>query len=88
MAIPVFRLLDQVRVAVGLSVLVWAEVFVLAADGLRCPLTALTRRYTDNHADNFDIFIPKWLARHNKLIFGSLFAAGKALLVWKRILST
>jgi len=32
--------------------------------------------YTDDHSDNFDIYLPLWLARYNKSIFGSLYAAG------------
>lgn len=37
-----------------------------------CPLTLLARRYTDSPADNFDIYLPNWLARHTKLIYTSL----------------
>jgi hypothetical protein len=36
-------------------------------------LTAVAARYTSNRADNFDIFLPVWLARYNKAIFGLLF---------------
>jgi hypothetical protein len=43
---------------------------------MRCPLTGVAARYTDDRRDNFDIYLPLWLARYNKLIFGSLFAAG------------
>ena len=38
-------------------------------------------RYTDDRRVNFDIFLPVWLARYNKLIFGALFVAGVALTV-------
>jgi hypothetical protein len=34
--------------------------------------------YTDDRRDNFDIYLPLWLARHNELVFGWLFAAGLA----------
>jgi hypothetical protein len=88
LAIPAFILMDRVQDAAGLSVLVWVEVFVLAANRMRCLLTALARRYTEDQTDNFDIFLPEWLARHNKTIFGSLFVAGEALLAWKWVLST
>ncbi|MBB1092471.1 hypothetical protein HUU61_14375 [Rhodopseudomonas palustris] len=47
---------------------------------MRCPLTAVAARYTDERADNFDIYLPIWLARHNRLIFGTLFAATQLLL--------
>ena len=50
------------------------ECIVLVSNGMRCPLTALAARYTDDRRANFDIFIPEWLARHNKAIFGTMFA--------------
>ncbi len=53
---------------------------MLAANRLRCPLTGLAGRYTTDRADNFDIFLPEWLARHNKLLFGSLFAVSEFFL--------
>ena len=38
-------------------------------------------RYTDDRRPNFDIYLPSWLARYNKQIFGSLFAAGILLVL-------
>jgi hypothetical protein len=38
----------------------------------------LAARYTDDRSDNFDIYLPLWLARHNQMIFGSLFLLGSA----------
>ena len=49
----------------------------------RRPLTGAARRYTRDRSDNFDIFLPEWLAKHNKLIFGSLFAIGELFLLWQ-----
>jgi hypothetical protein len=51
-------------------------VVVLAFNQMRCPLTSVAARYTDDRLDNFDIFLPEWLARHNKVIFGTLYLAG------------
>ena len=34
-----------------------------------CPLTILARRYSDSTKDNFDIYLPNWLAKHNKTIY-------------------
>ncbi len=42
----------------------------------RCPLTSVASRYTDDRRENFDIYLPEWLAKHNKLIFGALYFAG------------
>ena len=79
-AIPLTVWIGSLRLALWLSLLVWAEVLILAANRLSCPLTALAARYTEDRSDNFDIFLPAWLARHNKVIFGSLFAFGEIAL--------
>lgn len=52
------------------------EVLVLAVNGWRCPLTPIAARYTDERRDNFDIYLPMWLARHNKTVFGALYVGG------------
>jgi hypothetical protein len=33
-------------------------------------------RYTEDRRDNFDIYLPVWIARRNKSIFGTLFVLG------------
>lgn len=83
-AIPVATAMGQLRWAAWLSALVFVEVAVLAVNRMRCPLTDIAARYTADRADNFDIFLPLWLARHNKLIFGSLFMAAELFLLWRR----
>lgn len=83
-AIPVATALGRLRWAAWLSALVFVEVAVLAVNRMRCPLTDIAARYTADRADNFDIFLPLWLARHNKLIFGSLFMAAELFLLWRR----
>ncbi|ASR43391.1 hypothetical protein BEN78_08390 [Xanthomonas citri pv. mangiferaeindicae] len=52
------------------------EIIVLALNGWACPLTPIAARYTSDRRDNFDIFLPLWLARYNKQVFGALFLAG------------
>ncbi len=83
LAIPIAVILDRLSLALWLSLLVWAEVFILLFNGMRCPLTGIAARYTADRADNFDIFLPAWLARHNKLIFGTVFAAAQLFLLWR-----
>ncbi len=56
--------------------IVAAEVGVLALNGWRCPLTAVAARYTSDRSPNFDIFLPRWVARYNKEIFGPLYLVG------------
>ncbi|WP_322517132.1 hypothetical protein SR870_06135 [Rhodopseudomonas palustris] len=79
-AIPIATLLGQLTAALWMSLFVWGEVVVLVLNGMRCPLTTVAARYTDDRADNFDIWLPRWLARHNQRIFGALFAASQLLL--------
>jgi hypothetical protein len=67
---------NRFDIAAMLILIVLVEVLVLAFNGFRCPLTAVAARYTEDRRDNFDIYLPLWLARYNKQIFGSLFGAG------------
>ena len=78
LAIPVVSSLGDHRAAAWLAVIVAGEVIVLVLNKMRCPLTAVAARYTDDRRDNFDIYLPAWLARHNKLIFGTLYLVGVA----------
>ncbi len=48
------------------------ESLTLLAFRLYCPLAVWARKYSDSTRDNFDIYLPNWLARHNKLIYTSI----------------
>jgi hypothetical protein len=52
---------------------------------MRCPLTAVARRYTAERSANFDIYLPASLAAYNELIFGPLFVAGEMFLGYRWI---
>lgn len=82
LAIPVCAARGERLLAWSLIGLVLIEVAVLAGNGMRCPLTDLARRYTAAREDNFDIYLPLWLARHNQTIFGALYLAGLAFTLW------
>ncbi|MEQ1519629.1 MAG: hypothetical protein ABL931_24405 [Usitatibacteraceae bacterium] len=75
-AIPVASIYGEHRVAAWLAAIVAGEVAVLVLNNMRCPLTGIAARFTEDRRDNFDIYLPEWLARHNKLIFGWLYVAG------------
>ncbi len=49
------------------------EGLVLLAFRWYCPLTLIARKYSDSTQDNFDIYLPNWLARHNKTIYTTIF---------------
>lgn len=82
--IPAAAALGEFRWAAIFAALVGLECVVIALNRGRCPLTDVAGRYTSDRRDNFDIYLPLWLARHNKLIFGSLFLLGAlyALAAW------
>ena len=75
-AIPVLSWLGRHEAAALIIGVVLVEVAVLAVNRGACPLTAVAARYTDDRRPNFDIYLPLWLARWNKQVFGALFVAG------------
>jgi hypothetical protein len=74
------------RWAAVLTGLVLLECCVLALNRGRCPLSDLAQQFTTDRADNFDIYLPNWLARYNKSIFGVWFVAGELVVLgyWLR----
>jgi hypothetical protein len=83
-AIPVSSFLGNHQYSLLFTAIVGVEVLVLGFNRMRCPLTDVAARYTAQRGDNFDIYLPAWLARHNKTIFGSLYVFGivVALMNW------
>ena len=75
-AIPIQGARRHYGSAAVLIGLVLVECGVLAANRCRCPLTGLAARHTERRTANFDIYLPLWLARYNKTIFGALFVVG------------
>jgi hypothetical protein len=86
LAIPVASWRGEHRTAAWLAAAVAGEVAILVANKWRCPLTSVAARYTEDRHENFDIYLPEWLAKHNKSIFGALYVAVIvfALVHWAR----
>ena len=63
------------------------EAIVLLMNKWRCPLTLLGHRYTNDRTIGFDIFLPAWLAKHNKAIFSTLFSVGFALVLYRVLIN-
>ena len=76
LGLPVAAWNGHFLAATILIALVLVEIAMLLANRLRCPLTDLAARYTDDRRANFDIYLPLWIAKYNKQIFGVLFVAG------------
>ncbi len=72
--------------ALAAAGIVLAEVVLLAVNRMRCPLTPLAARFTEDRRANFDIYLPEWLARYNKEVFGTVYVLGiaYAAFLWVR----
>lgn len=70
-------------IAIGLVI---GEGIVLLIFKMFCPLTILARKYSNSEKDNFDIFLPEWLARNNKVVFTIIFLTG-LIIVFLRVLN-
>lgn len=52
--------------------LILGECLVLLIFRSSCPLTIVARRYSNSNANNFDIYLPNWIAKNNKLIYSMI----------------
>jgi hypothetical protein len=73
-----------------INLLTWVAIALIVAEGIvllicrwRCPLTLIAKKYADNHVVGFDIFLPGWLAKHNKTIFTSLYLISVILVIYR-----
>lgn len=73
----------RLGLALVLIAIVTGEVVILLLNGLRCPLTAIAARHTPERTENFDIYLPLWLAKYNQEIFGTIFALGLAYTAYR-----
>ena len=76
-----------------LDVYLWISLGLMVLEGITllinkgsCPLTIVAKKSKPNYQDGDDIFLPKWLAIHNKLIFGSILSLG-LLIVFYRLMN-
>jgi hypothetical protein len=69
-------------IAIGIIIL---EGIVLLAFNLYCPLTLLARKYSDSSKDNFDIYLPNWLAKYNKQIFTTIYLLALITVIYRVI---
>jgi hypothetical protein len=83
LALPVAATLRRFDWAAILTGLTLIELCALAFNGGRCPLTDIAAKFSQSQELGFDIYLPHWLARHNKAIFGTLFVLGECLVLWK-----
>lgn len=73
---------NQITTFTWISIgLILGEGVVLLIFKMFCPLTLIARKYSDSEKDNFDIFLPNWLAKYNKEIFTTIYLAGVILVL-------
>ena len=82
-AVIIDKIDKYVWIAIGLVVL---EGLVLLIFKYTCPLTLVARNYTNSTSDNFDIFLPNWLARYTKVIYTTIFAVLVVIILIKEII--
>lgn len=63
--------------------LVLLEIATLLLFKWFCPLTVMARKYSDSTKNNFDIYLPEWLAKYNKLIYGIIFTVSILILLYR-----
>ncbi len=87
--VVIFYLLYAVIVD-KIDIWVWICIGLIALEGLTllafnklCPVTLIARRYSDSQKDNFDIYLPNWLARYNKEIYSTIVAIAIAILIYR-----
>lgn len=81
-AVIVDKIDHWVWICVGL---VFLEGIVLLLFKWYCPLTVVARKYSDSTKENFDIFLPNWLAKYNKLIYTSIFGISIVILIYRTV---
>ncbi len=81
-------------IANDVTIYTWIAIALVLGEGLTllifkmfCPLTLIARKYSNSEKDNFDIFLPNWLAKHNKLIFTSIFVAGVIIVIYRSLIN-
>ncbi|MDD5040500.1 MAG: hypothetical protein PHY34_05120 [Patescibacteria group bacterium] len=70
-------------IGVALSI---GEAIVILVNKWTCPLTPIAARYTEDRSPNFDIYLPRWLAKYNKHLFTPIMVAGWLLVLWRVVL--
>lgn len=81
-AVIVNRINKWVWIGIGLILLEGLVLFIFRGN---CPLTLVARNYSDSTKNNFDIFLPNWLAKYNKLIYTIIFSMIICMLIFRLI---
>jgi hypothetical protein len=69
---------------IGLAFVMVEGIVLFIFQGV-CPLTLIARKYTNSTKNNFDIFLPNWLAKYNKIICTIIFSLIICMLIYRLI---
>jgi hypothetical protein len=69
---------------------IWICLSLIASEGVVllifknvCPITIVARKYSDSSKENFDIYLPNWLAKYNKEIYISIVFLAVLILIYR-----
>ena len=79
-AVIVNKIDKWVWICIGLIVM---EGLVLLIFKRVCPVTLIARKYSDSTRDNFDIYLPNWLAKYNMEIYSFIVLIAIVILVYR-----
>lgn len=65
--------------------LIAAEGMVLVISKNVCPVTLMARKYSSSDKANFDIYLPEWLAKHNKQIYTTIVVMALLLILVRQL---
>jgi len=90
--VSVILYINYCSVTGRITVFTWIAISFVILEGAvllifknQCPLTIIARKYSNSTRDNFDIFLPNWLAKYNKLIFTTIFLLGFLMVLFRCI---
>ena len=83
-AVIINKIDKWVWICIGLLIL---EGILLLAFKNFCPITVVARKYSDSEKDNFDIYLPNWLAKYNKRIYITIVVIAVVILVYRLVCS-
>ncbi len=81
-AVIVNKIDQWVWICLGLIVL---EGLILIIFKAVCPITLVARKHSDSQKENFDIYLPNWLAKYNKQIYTGIVLIAVIILTYRLV---
>ena len=79
-AVVVDKIDKWVWICLGLILL---EGIILIVFKKICPITLIARKFSNSQQENFDIYLPNWLAKYNKEIYSIIVLTAIVVLVYR-----